>query len=399
MRRPPAAVFGLLYFPFGLMVGYPSVTLGYLIAQAGLPVSVAASVFGVALFPHTLKVLWAPIGDLTLNRRRWYLVALTAGAASLVAATTVPVSTRTIPLLASLVFLANLATTFLAFAVEGLMAWNVPAEGKGKAAGWFQAGNQVGQTLGGGIGLFLVTYLPRTWMAGAVLAALLACCAIPLAWLDEPPRLHEGRVRDGIRQVLHELREVLLTRVGRLGALLAILPIGTAASQYLFSAVAPEWRASGNVVSAVLGLGGGTAIALGCLVGGLATDRLPRHVAYALATALSLGTALAMALTPRTPLAFAIATLTYILVNGACQAALSGMIFGLIGTGATATKMNLFIALNTLGGLTAIRIVGQAHDRWQAGGMLLTEVALGGAALALFALVARRMPGRATAND
>lgn len=53
--------------------------------------------------------------------------------------------------------------------------------------------------------------------------------------------------------------------------------------------------------------------------------------------------------------------------------------------------MNLFIALNTLGGLTAIRLVGQAHDRWRATGMLLFEVALGATSLVLFALVARRL--------
>jgi MFS family permease len=353
----------------------------------------------VAIFPHTLKVLWAPIGDLTLSRKTWYIVALLTGALCLFTATTIPVNQSTVLLLSALVFAANLATTFLAFAVEGLMAFNAPDEKKGRAAGWFQAGNQIGQTLGGGIGLYLINHLPRTWMAGGVLVALLLACAFPLLLVQEPPPVRrELGIGDGLRRVGHELKELLSSRLGRIGALLAILPIGTAASQYLFSAVAGEWHASADTVAWVLGLGGGAAIALGCVLGGVITDRVPRHTAYAGAAAASLATALIMAATPRTPAAYAAATLLYIFVNGACQAALSGMIFGLIGTGATATKVNLYIALNTLGGLTAIRLVGAAHDRWQATGMLLFEVVLGVTALLIFAAVARTLlPARRAA--
>lgn len=84
-----------------------------------MPVSTAASIFGVAIVPHTLKAFWAPIGDLTLNLKTWYLAALGGGIACLWVATTIPVTPRNVPVLAALVLCANLATTFLAFAVEG----------------------------------------------------------------------------------------------------------------------------------------------------------------------------------------------------------------------------------------------------------------------------------------
>ena len=44
--------YAALYFPMGLMIGYPSVALGYLATRAGLPVSSAAAMVGVAFFAH-----------------------------------------------------------------------------------------------------------------------------------------------------------------------------------------------------------------------------------------------------------------------------------------------------------------------------------------------------------
>ena len=64
------ALFGILYFPYGLMVGVPAVMLGWLATRAGLPVSAAATIVGIAFAPAAFKFLWAPIGDLTLTRKR-----------------------------------------------------------------------------------------------------------------------------------------------------------------------------------------------------------------------------------------------------------------------------------------------------------------------------------------
>ena len=58
--------YAALYFPMGLMIGYPSVALGYLSSQAGLPVSTAASMVGMAFFAHAFKFLWAPLADYSL---------------------------------------------------------------------------------------------------------------------------------------------------------------------------------------------------------------------------------------------------------------------------------------------------------------------------------------------
>jgi MFS transporter, PAT family, beta-lactamase induction signal transducer AmpG len=52
-------------------------------------------------------------------------------------------STHTAQLLALcvVVVISSLAVTFLAMSVESLMAYDTPDSERGRAAGWFQAGN------------------------------------------------------------------------------------------------------------------------------------------------------------------------------------------------------------------------------------------------------------------
>ena len=86
------SLFGILYFPYGLMVGVPAVMLGWLATRAGLPVSAAATIVGTAFAPAAFKFLWAPIGDLTLTRKRWYVIANAVCAAVFFGMCTIPMS-------------------------------------------------------------------------------------------------------------------------------------------------------------------------------------------------------------------------------------------------------------------------------------------------------------------
>jgi hypothetical protein len=159
----------------------------------------------------------------------------------LVAITLTPVSAATVPWLGALVLCGNLAATFVAFATEGLMAHNAGPGGRGRAGGWVQSGNQFGQTAGGGLGLWLMQHLAAPWMAGAVLALLVAACAMAPRGLDEPPpTVTHGGVADRGRDAWRELRAVLASHGGRIRLLLATLPIGTGAAQFLFGSLGPE---------------------------------------------------------------------------------------------------------------------------------------------------------------
>ncbi len=397
---PPRArhpwVWAVLYFPYGLTFGFPAIALGYLAGRAGVATSAVAGMVGMAFLAAGWKFVWAPLGDYTLSRKRWYLLAVAAVSAGFVALTALPLSSRTVPLAGFLVLVSGVAATFLAFATEGLMVHNTPAAQRGRAAGWFQSGNQFGQTAGGGVGLWLIHHSPSPWMAGIGLTAIIGACALALRGLEEPPRPLAGASFGArIADVGRELGGVLRSRAGRVGLLLAILPIGTAAAQFLFGALGPEWHASADTVSFVLGAGGGLAIVTGCFAGGRLADRIAKTRAYAVACALMILACVALAVSPRTEAGYAAATLFYIFANGMGAASFTALVLAIIGDSAAATKINLFFALNTLFSLGMLRVDGWAHDAWATNGMLYTEAGAGVLALVVFAALAPALRGTA----
>jgi MFS family permease len=385
----------VLYFPLGLAIGFPSVALGYLGSRAGLDVSVVAGIVGMTFLGSGWKFLWAPVGDYTLNRKAWYVISVLVVSLGLVALTVVPLSTPTVPLVSGLTLATTVAATFIAFATEGLLAHNTTAGTRGRAGGWFQSGNQFGQTAGGGIGLWLLTHAPAAWIAGLALAAIVLACALPLMLLEEPPRpLGGASMGARARDAWDELAGVIRSRDGRIALVLAILPIGTGAAMFLFSAIGSEFHASADLVSTVLGLGGGIAIVAGCFAGGRLADRVAKPTAYAISCGLGLVACVAMVVAPRTASGYAASTLFYTFTLGMVTASFTGLVLAIIGRAAAATKINLFFALNTLFSLGMLRVAGWAHDAWSTNGMLLTEALTGVAALVVFALLARRIAGR-----
>src|SRR5512147_1398344 len=109
---PHPWVWAVLYFPLGLAIGFPSVALGYLGSRAGLSVSAIAAIVGMTFLASGWKFVWAPLGDYTLSRKKWYLIAVSLVAIGLVAMTVVPISARTAPLLSALSLASTIAATF-----------------------------------------------------------------------------------------------------------------------------------------------------------------------------------------------------------------------------------------------------------------------------------------------
>jgi MFS family permease len=387
----------VLYFPFGLTFGFPTIALGYLARRAGVPVSDIAVVVGMTWLTSGWKFTWAPLGDYTLSRKRWYRIAITLVSAGFIGMSALPLTPRTMPLLLVIVLLTSVAGTFIAFATEGLMTHNSPPGQRGRSGGWFQSGNQFAQTAGGGLGLWFMTHVPSPWMAGAALAAILWLCSLALLFVEEPPRhKHTGSLGDRARDAWRELAAVVRSKAGRIGLILAILPIGTGAAQGLFGSIAGEWSASANVTSAVLGLGGGLAIVAGCFAGGRLADRVSKPISYAVSCGLGVLACLAIAASPRTNVGFAVSTLLYTFSLGMGAATITAMVLAIIGDTAAATKINLYFAMNTLFSLGMLRVDGWAHDAWRTNGMLFTEAGVGAAALLVFALLAGRVRGTET---
>jgi len=375
------------------MSGYLTVAVAYLLVHASVSVGQTAALVALSYVPHTWKFLWAPIADTTLTRKRWYVIAAIVSAGGLAAIGAIPATPAGLALLSVVVVTANVGVTFLGMSVESLMAYCTPPKFKGRAGGWFQAGNLGGVGIGGGAGLWLAQNLPAPWMAGAIVGACCLLCALALFFVAEPVAVHRF---DGIGRSLVEvgkdLWSVARARVGLLALILCFLPIGSGAASNLWSAVADDWRASADAVALVNGVLGGVVSAIGCLAGGWICDRMNRKGAYALYGVLQGVCAVAMALAPRTEAMYVVYVLAYAFVTGLTYAGFSAFVLEAMGTGAAATKYNVFASLSNMPIYAVTRLDGWAHTRWGSGGMLYCDAAAGLIGLLLFAGVLAALP-------
>jgi MFS family permease len=382
-------VFLFLIVPFGAMSGYLTVAVAYLLSQAGLSVEQVAAVVAVSYVPHTWKFLWAPIADTTLTRKRWYVLSLLVSALGIYATGAVPAHAGNIALLEIVVLVSNVAVTFLAMATESLMVYGTAPEQRGRASGWFQAGNLGGVGLGGGAGLWLAQNLAEPWMAGAALGVACALCCSALLFVAEPPALaragHYGRM---MLRVVKDLWQVVRSRVGFLALLICFLPFCTGAASNLWSAVADDWHATANTVAFVTGGISGLVSAAGCLAGGYVCDRMDRRTAYALYGLLQAACAIAMAFAPRTESMYILFTTIYAFIMGLTYAGFSAVVLETIGLGAAATKYNLYASLSNMPIAYMTVVDGWAHTRWGPGGLLNTEAVIAVLAILVFLAVA-----------
>jgi PAT family beta-lactamase induction signal transducer AmpG len=367
----------VLIIPFGVSAGYVQGPIGYLLRHAGVSVGQAAGIVALSVLPHTYKFAWAPVVDTTLDQKRWYLMAGIASSLGIASLGMFPATRAGLALLATVVFAGSCATTFLGMSVESLMAYSTPEDQKGRAGGWFQAGNLGGVGLGAGLGLWLSQRLPWTGTASAIVGGLCLLCCGALFFVPTPERTHgrEGFVK-GLVEVVRDLVRVARGRAGLLALILCFLPIGSGAASGLWATVADDWKASADTVALVTGLLAGVISALGCIVGGWICDRMDRKLAYVLYGLLQAACAIGMALMPHTQPMFVAWASLYAFITGLTYAGFSAFVLEAIGKGAAATKYNVYASLSNFPIYYMTNVDGWAHDRWSATGMLFTEAAL-----------------------
>jgi MFS transporter, PAT family, beta-lactamase induction signal transducer AmpG len=366
-----------LIIPFGVMGGYVTVALAYLFSKAEVPLEQIAALVAVGIVPHTWKFLWAPLVDSFFTRKGWYLIASVLSALGILATAVMPVRADSIPLLTTIILVSNFAVTFLGMATDSLMAYATPPELKGRAGGWFQAGNLGGAGLGGGAGLWLAQRLPAPWMAGAILAVGCLLCSLALLFVPEPrSTIRAERILSTLRNVFLDLWGMAKSRIGFLALFLCFLPIGSGAAAGLWSAVAQDWQASADTVALVTGVLGGALSAVGCLAGGFICDRMNRKTAYILYGVLQAICAVGMAFAPRSELMYIVFTSLYAVITGLTYAGFTAFVLEAMGTGAAATKYNVFASLSNAPIYYMTLVDGWAHTRWGPGAMLNTEAAL-----------------------
>ena len=392
VRHP--IVWTILYLPFGALGGFISVALTFLATRHGLSITEGALLNGAQLLTSWLKWLWAPIVDVTLSPRRWYVIATVASALGVFAMSIVPLSPATLGLLLAVIALASLVNSVVGMAVEAMIASATPPEQIGRVSAWFQAGNLGGAGLGGALGLYLVVHLPAPWMAGAIMGALFVLCCVAL-WATPEARAHAAPhgALVAVKSVVRDLRDMIKTKGGLLAAILCVLPVGTgAASGVLTQAkVAEAWHAGEHEVALVQGLLAGFVTTLGCFAGGWLCQRLAPRTSYASVGVVLAVIAAGMAVSPRTVAMYVSWSLVYAFGVGLAYAAFTAVVLDAMGKGSGATKYNVYASLSNFPIWWLGLLLGVAADKLGAGRMLLVEAAMGVVGVLIFAASVARV--------
>ncbi|MFO0833634.1 MAG: MFS transporter [Phycisphaerales bacterium] len=399
LRRPHPSAFAALIIPFGAMSGFVSVSMAFLCTRNGLSVEDGALLVAAGMFPHMWKYLWAPIADTTLTRKRWYLISVVLSAIGITAMSAIAMSKGNMHLLEVVIFVANLASTFLGMSVEGLMAHITPPEQRGRVGGWFQAGNLGGSGLGGGAGLWLATHLPSAWMSGAILGVAFLVGSLALLCMpDVAAEARAGSLPRAMLGVLVDLWQMIKTRAGLLCGTLCLLPINTgAATSVLAQAeVAGKWGATEDTVALVSGTLNGVISGIGCLFAGEVCARINSRKVYAGVALLMAAISAGMAMSPFTKTNYVVYSLVYAFVVGMSYTAFTGFVLDAIGKGAAATKYNVFASLSNTPITYMGLVLAWAQTKGGEKAMLFTDAGAGVVGLIVLGLVAAVLTPRST---
>lgn len=368
-------VFMPLFAPFGISSGYVSVTLGFLLARAGVPTAVIGALIALSVWPQTWKMLWAPVVDTVGSPKLWYGLGTTLVGGSILLMSVLPMKGSEIPVFSALIVMSSVASTLVSMSTEIFMANQTPPEIRGRASGWSQAGNLGGTGIGGGIGLLLAEHVPHAWVSGAVLGAICFACWAGVLFLPRLVRTAKAPSYVAeLKGVALDVWAVAKSRLGYLALVLMVLPLASGAVPW--SAVASEWGASGDLVAMVNGIGGGLAAMVGAMIAGWVCDRMDPKRAYCLFGIIVGLTAATMSLLPRSPAVFTGFVLLYSGTVGMGYTGYAAIVLEAIGKKSAATNWNLMAALSNIPIAVMSTFDGWVHDRYGTNAMLLGELVL-----------------------
>jgi PAT family beta-lactamase induction signal transducer AmpG len=371
-RRAAPWLFGITILPYGVYNGFITTAMPYLLRNAGLPVDRIADIGALALAPAVWAFLWSPLADVGFRKRTWLIVASALSGACVYAAMRQPLASR-LGLFTVLVVAGSVVSMLVSAANGGLMAAAMQDSQRGRAAGWYSAGNVGGAALGAGLTLWLAPHLSVAALAYTVGLTVflpsLAALAIP-----EPPAVGAPG-KEHMAEMLRDLKVMFRSRTSLVGFAIFLSPMGAAAAANLFSGVAVDYRASSQTVVWINGFGGALLTTLGSLAGGFLCDRISRRLAYALAAILAGLCAAGMMIAPLTQPVFAVGVSLYLITQGLAFSAYYALSLELVGDAgrSAATRYMLYNAAANAPVAYMTWLDGQGYKRFGPRGLLGTD--------------------------
>jgi len=365
-----------LVLPSGINIGFATVTLPYLLTYHGFSVARTAAIVALGVSASLWRFAGGPIVDLSLSLRKWHFIAVLISIISIFLLSVTPIDINKFILFTIIYFISQLAANLILLPVGGYMANCIEPGRKGRAAGWYQAGNLGGVGLGGGAGLWLATHFSEV-TAGIILSVL---------------SLLSGLFVFLIRDIQHEKGKRLITELTGMGKdllsmirvpvvlfviMMLCMPIGTGAAVNLWSAIAADWKTDADTVALVTGILSGLVSVIGSIAGGLIADRWGNWKAYMGAGLVCAIVTFIMAALPLVPYVYILGVLGYAFGLGLFNAAFSSVILFAIGKKNASTKYALISSIGNLPVVYMTTFDGWTHDRFNSTIMLIAESVIG----------------------
>jgi len=359
------------------------------LVQHGFSVAIAASITALGLSSNLWRFAWAPFTDLTLSLHKWWLIGTGFSSASLVLLCLIPLNIHASGFLTAIVFLSQIAATFVVAPVGGFMAKTITENKKGRAGGWYQAGNLGGVGLGGGAGIWLSTHFSYQ-TAGIVLALASLACGAALYFVPQV-YAEKGTLQDRFRIMMVDLKELFRSRVALFSTVIILTPIGIGAATYVWSSLGKDWQVTDDTVALVTGVLSGGVSAVGCLFGGWVADKSGRWWSFFGAGIIMALVTLIMALAQFNHFTYVCGILFYAFSVGWANAAFSAVVLLAIGKELASTKYALLSSISNLAPVYMTAFDGWMHDAYGIRGMLMAETGLGLGFSVLFLLILSKL--------
>jgi MFS transporter, PAT family, beta-lactamase induction signal transducer AmpG len=379
-----------LVLPAGISFGFVQITLPYLLTDKGFPVVETAAIVAIGVSANLWRFVWGPVADLTLSLTKWFWIGVVASTSMLLILCLTPFTIKGQELLITVVFISQVAATFVLLPVAGFMAHRIEESKKGSAAGWYQAGNLGGIGVGGGAGLWLANHY-SVEIAGIVLCSASLFFSLSILLIKDVQPDKGKTIVQELKIMGKDLLSMLRIPVLLFVIILLIMPMGSGAAANLWSAIARDWKTNADTVALVTGLLSGIISAIGCIAGGYVADRWGVWLAYLGACVVCAIVPLVMSFLPYQPSVFIGGVLAYSFALGLINAGFSAVLLYAIGKKNAATKYSL---LSSWGNLPVVYITafdGWTHDRFNSKYMLTAEALLGIAAVIISTIVLRRL--------